>query len=161
MGRRWQCHMMDNQKVHVICTSEELLGGLPYTPCFAEWPSDGHFLLVQFYNLHLATRISCWYRPILILWHWLGNAPTHVFTVLCFYMLLFGCMHFCGFEQCWLPRPIMLSCDNEPSHIFYLMSSILFILCTLVISRSAVNLRQWGFETVCIFTSLFPFVFCE
>ncbi|CAM0957837.1 unnamed protein product [Alopecurus aequalis] len=27
---------MDNQKVHVICTSEEFLGGLPYTPCFAE-----------------------------------------------------------------------------------------------------------------------------
>uniref|UniRef100_A0ACD5W5E7 Uncharacterized protein n=2 Tax=Avena sativa TaxID=4498 RepID=A0ACD5W5E7_AVESA len=27
---------MDNQNVHVICTSEEFLGGLPYTPCFAE-----------------------------------------------------------------------------------------------------------------------------
>ncbi|KAK1699333.1 hypothetical protein QYE76_016030 [Lolium multiflorum] len=27
---------MDNQKVHVICTSGEFLGGLPYTPCFAD-----------------------------------------------------------------------------------------------------------------------------
>uniref|UniRef100_A0ACD5ZNP0 Uncharacterized protein n=1 Tax=Avena sativa TaxID=4498 RepID=A0ACD5ZNP0_AVESA len=27
---------MDNQNVNVICTSEEFLGGLPYTPCFAE-----------------------------------------------------------------------------------------------------------------------------
>jgi hypothetical protein len=27
---------MDNRKVQVICTSEEFLGGLPYTPCFAE-----------------------------------------------------------------------------------------------------------------------------
>jgi hypothetical protein len=33
---------MDSQKVHVICTSGEFLGGLPYTPCFADWPSDGH-----------------------------------------------------------------------------------------------------------------------
>jgi hypothetical protein len=35
MRRRWQCH--DNQKLHVICTSEEFLGGLPHTHCFAEW----------------------------------------------------------------------------------------------------------------------------
>jgi hypothetical protein len=33
---------MDNQKVHVMCTSGEFLGGLPYIPCFAEWVSDGH-----------------------------------------------------------------------------------------------------------------------
>ncbi|XBI08149.1 hypothetical protein VPH35_135928 [Triticum aestivum] len=30
---------MDNQKV--ICTSVKLSKGLPYTPCFAEWTSDG------------------------------------------------------------------------------------------------------------------------
>jgi hypothetical protein len=33
---------MDNQKVHVISTSDEFLDGLPYTPCFAEGPSDRH-----------------------------------------------------------------------------------------------------------------------
>ncbi|KAI5020967.1 hypothetical protein ZWY2020_054377 [Hordeum vulgare] len=27
---------MDNQDVQVICTSQEFLHGLPYTPCFAE-----------------------------------------------------------------------------------------------------------------------------
>ncbi|XP_037466834.1 uncharacterized protein LOC119338660 [Triticum dicoccoides] len=32
---------MDNQKVHVICTSVEFSEGLPYTPCFAEWTTDG------------------------------------------------------------------------------------------------------------------------
>jgi hypothetical protein len=33
---------MDNQEVHVLCTSGEFLGGLPYVPCFSEWLSDGH-----------------------------------------------------------------------------------------------------------------------
>uniref|UniRef100_A0ACD5W7T3 Uncharacterized protein n=2 Tax=Avena sativa TaxID=4498 RepID=A0ACD5W7T3_AVESA len=33
---------MDNQKVSVICTLKEFKDVLPYVPCFAEWPSDGH-----------------------------------------------------------------------------------------------------------------------
>ncbi|XBI08150.1 hypothetical protein VPH35_135929 [Triticum aestivum] len=37
---------MDNQKVHVICASEDFFNGLPlcllpYIPCFAEWTSNG------------------------------------------------------------------------------------------------------------------------
>ncbi|CAL4931468.1 unnamed protein product [Urochloa decumbens] len=34
---------MDNQEAHVICTLQKYFHGpmLPYTPCFAEWPSDG------------------------------------------------------------------------------------------------------------------------
>uniref|UniRef100_A0A453R210 F-box protein At3g26010-like beta-propeller domain-containing protein n=2 Tax=Aegilops tauschii TaxID=37682 RepID=A0A453R210_AEGTS len=37
---------MDNQKVHVICASEDFFKGLPlpllpYVPCFAEWASNG------------------------------------------------------------------------------------------------------------------------
>uniref|UniRef100_A0ACD5TWW0 Uncharacterized protein n=1 Tax=Avena sativa TaxID=4498 RepID=A0ACD5TWW0_AVESA len=31
---------MDNQQVRVICTDPEFQDVLPYTPCFAEWPSD-------------------------------------------------------------------------------------------------------------------------
>ncbi|CAN6294781.1 unnamed protein product [Urochloa humidicola] len=34
---------MDNQEAHVICTLQKYFHGpmLPYTPCFAEWPSNG------------------------------------------------------------------------------------------------------------------------
>ncbi|VAH10666.1 unnamed protein product [Triticum turgidum subsp. durum] len=33
---------MTNQEVHVVSSSGDFLGGLPYIPCFAEWKSDGH-----------------------------------------------------------------------------------------------------------------------
>ena len=33
---------MTSQKVHVISSSGDFLGGLPYIPYFAEWKSDGH-----------------------------------------------------------------------------------------------------------------------
>ncbi|VAH14438.1 unnamed protein product [Triticum turgidum subsp. durum] len=33
---------MDSKKVHVIGTHETFYGAIPYVPCFAEWPSDGH-----------------------------------------------------------------------------------------------------------------------
>ncbi|XP_020175313.1 F-box protein At5g49610-like [Aegilops tauschii subsp. strangulata] len=33
---------MDNQEVHIICATGDFLEGLPYTPSFAEWTSDGH-----------------------------------------------------------------------------------------------------------------------
>ncbi|XP_044318162.1 putative F-box protein At3g10240 isoform X4 [Triticum aestivum] len=33
---------MDSKKVHVIGTYKTFVGAVPYVPCFAEWPSDGH-----------------------------------------------------------------------------------------------------------------------
>jgi hypothetical protein len=33
---------MDNRGVHVICICKNLRDARPYTPCFAEWSSDGH-----------------------------------------------------------------------------------------------------------------------
>ncbi|XBI08144.1 hypothetical protein VPH35_135924 [Triticum aestivum] len=33
---------MDNQEVHIICATGDFLEGLPYTPSFVEWTSDGH-----------------------------------------------------------------------------------------------------------------------
>ncbi|XP_045088866.1 F-box protein At5g49610 isoform X5 [Aegilops tauschii subsp. strangulata] len=33
---------MDSKKVHVIGTYQTFNGAVPYVPCFAEWPSDGH-----------------------------------------------------------------------------------------------------------------------
>ncbi|KAM3208477.1 hypothetical protein ACQJBY_063259 [Aegilops geniculata] len=33
---------MDNQEVHIICATGDFLEGLPYTPSFVEWASDGH-----------------------------------------------------------------------------------------------------------------------
>lgn len=33
---------MDSKEVHVIGTDETFRGAVPYVPCFAEWPSDGH-----------------------------------------------------------------------------------------------------------------------
>lgn len=36
---------MDSQKVNVICTSQEFLGGLPYIPYYADWPSDNLVIL--------------------------------------------------------------------------------------------------------------------
>jgi hypothetical protein len=116
---------MDNQKVNVISTSKEFFGGLPYTPCFVEWLSDGHYKSGQLHNLSMTTRISGWYGLILIvLWHWLGNVPIPMSTVWYSDVLMFRCISFCGYERCWLYNfvRIKVSCFNESSHLIYSLS---------------------------------------